>query len=60
VQFSRSAKTGQLIVWFSIIILPEFGTISHVIAHRAYKKEPFGSIGIIYAIIKIAIIGFIV
>jgi len=24
------------------------------------KKEPFGSIGIIYAIIKIAIIGFIV
>ena len=43
-----------------ILILPGFGTISHVIAHRTYKKEPFGSIGIIYAIIRIAIIGFIV
>jgi len=44
----------------NILILPEFGAISNIIAYNTFKSEPFDLPGIIYAIIKTAIIGFIV
>lgn len=43
-----------------ILILPGFGAISHIIAHNTAKLEPFGRLGIIYAIIGISVVGFIV